>query len=115
MNFHEGASRIPIIVHAPGRFTARRVKAAVSLLDVLPTLAAIAGEGREPEYATTPDGRSLLPYCEGAPDDAGVAGFCEEIARRWNLETLRQDVLASQKRRRLVSDALNQGQYHPWD
>jgi choline-sulfatase len=169
MNFHEGASRIPMIVHAPGRFTARRVKAAVSLLDVLPTLAAIAGEGREPEYATTPDGRSLLPYCEGAPDDAGeaigeycaegvtapmvmirrgalkfihcptdpdqlydlvadpderhnlapqdprVAGFREEIARRWNLETLRQDVLASQKRRRLVSDALNQGQYHPWD
>ena len=48
MSFFEPACRVPLIVHAPGRFAARRVEAAVSLVDMLPTLAALAHGGREP-------------------------------------------------------------------
>jgi choline-sulfatase len=171
MNFHEGASRIPLIVHAPGRFAPHRVAAPVSLVDILPTLGAIARDGAETDYATGHDGRDLLPYCEGrdddgevigeycaegviapmvmirrgslkfvhcptdpdqlydlaidpleldnivarAPDDARVAEMRAEVASRWDLDRLKADVLASQKRRRLVARALQQGHQTPWD
>jgi choline-sulfatase len=171
MSFHEGAARIPLIVHAPGRFAARRVAAPVSLVDILPTLAAIARAGRAPEAMTDHDGRSLLPFCEGADDGGVVFGeYCAEgvpapmvmirrgslkfihcpgdpeqlydlatdpdelvnhvtetpdhpcleamraeVAARWDLERLRADVLASQKRRRLVDRALAQGRQTAWD
>jgi choline-sulfatase len=171
MSFHEGAARIPFIVHAPGRFAANRAAAPVSLVDVLPTLAAIAGGGREPDYATDHDGRTLLPYCAGHDDEGGVFGeYCAEgvtapmvmirrgslkfihcpgdpdqlydladdpdelvnhvtvtpdhpcleamraeVAARWDLSALRADVLASQKRRRLVVRALQQGRQTAWD
>jgi choline-sulfatase len=172
MSFHEGAARIPLIVHAPRQFAAHRVGAPVSLVDILPTLAAIAGRGREPDYATAHDGRSLLRYCEGLDDDeGGVFGeYCAEgvtapmvmirrgglkfihcpgdpdqlydlatdpdelvniaartpndarllamraeVAERWDVQRLHADVLASQKRRRLVSQALGQGRQTAWD
>jgi choline-sulfatase len=51
MNFFEPACRIPLIVHAPGRFAARRVASSASLVDVLPTLCELAG-GNAAEYAT---------------------------------------------------------------
>jgi choline-sulfatase len=79
MSFHEGASRIPLIVHAPGRFAAHRVSAPVSLVDILPTLGAMARNGAEAAYATAHDGRSLLPYCNGEDDDGVVFGeYCAE-------------------------------------
>jgi choline-sulfatase len=171
MSFHEGAAGIPLIMHGPGRFAAHRVAAPVSLVDILPTLAAIAGRGREPDYATEHDGRNLLPYCEGQDDDGGVFGeYCAEgvvapmvmirrgslkfihcagdpdqlydlatdpdevvniavltpndarltamrteAAARWDMRRLHADVLASQKRRRLVSRALEQGRQTAWD
>ena len=65
MSFYEPACRIPFIVHAPGRFTPHRVSGSASLLDLLPTLAALAGNGTEPEYAAPTDGRSLLPQLAG--------------------------------------------------
>lgn len=65
MSFLEGSARVPLIVHAPGRFEARRVREAVSLLDVLPTLAGIARDGMAPEDAGPLDGRSLLPHLTG--------------------------------------------------
>jgi choline-sulfatase len=37
------------------------------------------------------------------------------VAARWDLEALRADVLASQKRRRLVNRALAQGHRTAWD
>jgi len=72
MSFYEGACRVPLIVHAPGRFAPRRVAAAVSLVDVLPTLAEIAGDGRAGAYATPLEGRSLLPHltATGGHDEA---------------------------------------------
>ena len=43
MNFFEPACRIPLIVHAPRRFAARRVRESASLVDILPTLCELAG------------------------------------------------------------------------
>jgi choline-sulfatase len=149
----------------------RRVAAPVSLVDILPTLAAIAGGGVEPDYATEHDGRSLLPYCAGQDDEGAVFGeYCAEgvaapmvmirrgslkfihcpgdpdqlydlasdpdelaniaarhpndqrvrmmrteAAARWDLNRMYSDVLASQKRRRLVNRAMAQGRQTAWD
>ena len=170
MSFFEPACRIPLMVHAPDRFAPRRVDSAVSLVDLLPTLAALAHNGREPAYATPIDGRSLLPHlhgeaghdevlgeylgegavapivmirrgpqkfvhAEGDPDqlydleadpnelhnlaaDAEtplLGQFRAEVAARWNLPQLHAEILASQRRRRLVAGALRQGALSPWD
>jgi choline-sulfatase len=62
MNFFEGSARIPLIVHAPKRFAAKRVAAPVSLVDIVPTLMELGGirtRAVEPLAGT-----SLLPLCE---------------------------------------------------
>ncbi|MFI4889136.1 MAG: choline-sulfatase [Steroidobacterales bacterium] len=65
MTFFEPACRIPLIVHAPGRYAPRRVGGVASLLDILPTLVEL-GQGKgAPAYAVPPDGRSLVPALEG--------------------------------------------------
>ncbi len=74
MSFYEPACRIPLIVHAPGRFKPRRIAESASLIDLLPTLAALARNGAEPEYAAPVDGRSLLPALEGLPARDDVIG-----------------------------------------
>jgi choline-sulfatase len=71
MNFFEPAARIPLIVHAPGRFAARRVTAPASLLDLLPTFATLALSGAPPAYAAPVDGASLLPALEGSGAASG--------------------------------------------
>ena len=182
MNFFEPACRIPLIVHAPGRFAARRVSAAASLVDILPTLCELAG-GRATQYATALDGSSLVPQLTGAaeytesaggtgsagggevigeylaegaiaplvmirrgrykfvhspvdpdqlydlvgdPDERRnlaseaehgdrVGAYRAEAARRWDFAKLQSEVLASQRRRHLVNDALRTGRYVPWD
>jgi choline-sulfatase len=58
----EDSIRVPLIVHAPKRFAARRVADPVSLLDLLPTLVAIAGES---PGAAPIDGQSLAGALEG--------------------------------------------------
>jgi choline-sulfatase len=76
MSFREHAARVPLVVHAPGRFAARRVRQPVSLADVTPTLADLARPGLSGKLARPVDGRSLLPLIEGEPEDedAVVAG-----------------------------------------
>ncbi len=169
MNFFEPACRIPMIVHAPGRFAARRVEASVSLVDILPTLLDLAEV--EPVLAAPIAGRSLKPHLVGAPGPDGlvgeylaegaiapivmlrqgpwkfvhspadpdqlydlavdpeeldnlasaprhgpvVASFMAEVGRRWNLPRLHDEVLASQRRRRLVDQALAQGRRRSWE
>ena len=44
-----------------------------------------------------------------------LAYFCEEVHSRWNLERIRDDVLRSQRRRRLVYSALIKGAPQIWD
>ncbi|NDL64082.1 choline-sulfatase [Acerihabitans arboris] len=76
MSFFEGASRVPMIIHAPGRFAARRVEQNVSLADLLPTLRELAGGGPadEGELAAPLDGRSLVPHLRGAAGPDGAYG-----------------------------------------
>ena len=74
MSFFEPACRIPLVVAAPGVFAARRVGASVSLLDLLPTLAEIAGDGAAPAYVAPIAGRSLLPHLSGTGGHDEVIG-----------------------------------------
>ncbi|HEY4610624.1 MAG TPA: choline-sulfatase, partial [Ilumatobacteraceae bacterium] len=60
MNFFEGACRIPLIVAGPGIVPAV-AEEHVSLLDVMPTMGALAG-GEQPEFA---DGTSIVPLLGG--------------------------------------------------
>ncbi len=73
MNFFEPACRIPLIVHAPGRFAPRRVAASASLVDILPTLSELAGD-KPTNFATPLDGSSLVPQIGGAAGRDEVIG-----------------------------------------
>ncbi len=73
MTFFEGACRVPLVVSAPGRFAPGRVAAAVSLVDVLPTLVEIAG-GDPAHLASPVDGRSLVPHLAGQGGHDEVLG-----------------------------------------
>ena len=46
---------------------------------------------------------------------ARIEQFLAEVAGRWDLPTLHAEVIASQKRRHLVYEALRKGRYTPWD
>lgn len=83
MSFRESSCRIPMIVHNPKRFEARRVSQPVAQVDVLPTLIDIAAEGTG---ATKPDaidplsGRSLIPLCDGDASNDPNACVSEFLA-----------------------------------
>jgi choline-sulfatase len=168
MTFFEDSARVPLVVHAPGRFAARRVEEPVSLLDLLPTFAELGGGVFEPVDPL--DGESLVPlldgdmrvnatvvgeylgegtqapcvllrrgslkyvHCPGDPeqlydlaadpeelenlaadDHPQRDAFRDEVRRRWDLERLHDAVVASQRRRLLVADALGRGRQEPWD
>ncbi len=74
MSFFEPACRIPLMIAAPQRFAPLRVAASVSLVDILPTLAEIAGDGQAPAYAAPLAGRSLLPHLSGVGGHDEVFG-----------------------------------------
>jgi choline-sulfatase len=65
------------------------------------------------DLATDPD--ELVNRVTETPDDSCLEAMRAEVAARWDLEALRADVLASQKRRRLVARALQQGRQTAWD
>ncbi len=73
MSFFEPACRIPLIVHAPGRFPARRVPGCASLVDLLPTLSELA-RGETAPFVTALDGNSLVPQLEGRSGRGEVIG-----------------------------------------
>ena len=68
-NFFEQSARVPLIVRAPGRFSSRRVDTLVSLVDLLPTLADLAGCPAE-ELLQPLDGKSLVGLMEGGALEA---------------------------------------------
>lgn len=171
MSFHEWSLRVPLLVRAPARFAPRRVAENVSLLDLAPTLVALAGGDPAPESlvegadlggllrgdaADWPD-RVLAEYTaegsiapllmvregrwkyvlgdpdppqlfdlEADPDElrdlAGSrdARAVEERLRatalaRWDPRALAERVHESQRRRRLVGQALYTGARKSWD
>ena len=72
MHWFEMAARVPLVVHAPQAFAARRVAASVSTIDLLPTLVELAGGLIEPGLAL--DGRSLVPHLQGSLGHDEVIG-----------------------------------------
>ncbi len=62
-SFFEWSSRVPLLIHAPGRYAARRVAEPVSLLDLLATFHELAG-GDAAEILES-DGMSLVAALEG--------------------------------------------------
>jgi choline-sulfatase len=76
MSFREHPARVPLVVHAPGRFAARRVREPVSLADITPTLAHLVSQ----DLSRPVDGRSLLPLLEGGPEDAEATVAGEYLA-----------------------------------
>ncbi len=74
MSFFEGASRVPLVVSVPGLAGTARVAAAVSLIDVLPTLIELAGGEPERELAGPIDGGSLMPHLRGESGHDEVFG-----------------------------------------
>ncbi len=171
MSFFEWSARVPLILHAPGRFSPGRVATPVSLVDILPTLAEIAGGGRGPEYVDPIEGSSLLALASGIEQDRSVYGemlgegalapllmirrgqykyiysepdpeqlydleadpnelhnlagrpefesvrreFQVEMRAKWDPAALRDQVIASQRRRRFLDRALRTGKHTPWD
>ncbi len=63
-------TRVPLIVRVPG-LAARRVRTAAGHVDVMPTLANLAGAAPSTEMM----GRSLVPWLTGADDDLERAVF----------------------------------------
>jgi len=174
MNFFEGSARVPLIVNAPKRFSPKRVADPVSLVDVLPTIVELAGQGVPPSVDPLA-GRSLLELCRGPngvePVEREVVGeymgegaiapivmirrgdlkyvhspvdpdqlydlandplervnlaedpdwavrlkaLRTEVAERWDLDALYDDVVDDQARRRLVNAALRVGVVTPWE
>ena len=65
MSFFEFSSRIPMIIHAPARFPAARVKQNVSLVDLMPTFLEWGGDDNMPELYGAIDGHSLNSLLAG--------------------------------------------------
>ena len=65
MNFYEHSARIPLIVHAPGRYSPRRVATLSSLLDIAPTMLELG----DIEIPAGLDGHSLVPQFVGAENE----------------------------------------------
>ncbi len=77
MSFFEHSARVPLFVHYPPRFAARRVTRNVSTLDILPTLVDLVGAKLIPSLPL--DGLSLLPHLQGEPGHDTVFGeYCGE-------------------------------------
>jgi choline-sulfatase len=72
MTFFERAVRVPLLIHASGLIEPRRVREPVSLVDLLPTLVDIAGEGPPMASFLPLDGASLMPAATGKAPAAGV-------------------------------------------
>lgn len=78
MNMFEWSVRVPMILHAPGRFGPGRVAENVSLVDLLPTLVEMGGGDAGENFPDPLDGHSLCGLAMGVEkdwDDAVISDF----------------------------------------
>jgi choline-sulfatase len=61
------------------------------------------------------DPQELVNLAESSDHFGSLQEFRHEVSTGWNIEQLHEDVLWSQRRRRLVGQALNHGKYTSWD
>lgn len=165
------AVRVPLIAHWPGRKSNPHVRAPVSLVDLLPTLAEVA-TGDTSGIVPPMDGSSLLPlmfgedesertvfaeHLDGATDAprvmarkgalkyvfseayppqlfdlsadpgetenlAGIPHWAEKenemhaiVGGTWDFAALKEEIVRSQKTRRLLHSALSKGRAEPWE
>ncbi|MEO1018915.1 MAG: choline-sulfatase [Pseudomonadota bacterium] len=66
--FYDHSSKVPLIIHAPSRFTARRVPESITLADLCPTLAEIAGAKEASDRYGSADSASFLGLLESSPE-----------------------------------------------
>ncbi|MDH3693039.1 MAG: choline-sulfatase [Gammaproteobacteria bacterium] len=64
-SFFEPASRIPLIISAPERFSQCRVQQNVSLIDLFPTLLELASDNQTPQLVQEVEGSSLCGLMQG--------------------------------------------------
>ena len=79
-HFFEWASKVPLVMHAPKRWSARRVQKNASLLDIMPTLLDLANGAQFTDYASPIDGQSLVPALYGKQDELNDIVFAEFAA-----------------------------------
>jgi choline-sulfatase len=66
-------------------------------------------------YDVVADPRELTNLAGRPNHEATRRAFHAEAIEKWNPSALRQRIIANQKRRRLVGQALTQGRHTPWD
>jgi choline-sulfatase len=93
MNWFEHSARVPLIVHAPRRFRPRRVCAAVSLVDVMPTLLDLAADGNQLHEQIQCDGHSLTGHLSGTGGAGEVIGEYTAEGARAPLMMIRRGTL----------------------
>lgn len=81
--------------------------------------------GRYKYIYSTPDPEQLYDVTADPHEQNNLAGqaeyeslrqqFHDELHAKWDVEQLHQQVLASQRKRRLIDQSLRQGQLTPWD
>jgi choline-sulfatase len=93
MNWFENSARVPLVVHAPGRFRPRRVPGAVSLIDIMPTLLELAADGATLHEEVRSDGHSLVGSLAGADGRDEVIGEYTAEGARAPLVMIRRGAL----------------------
>lgn len=67
--FYEQSSKVPLIIHNPKRYAPKRVSEVVSLADLCPTFAEIAGAKAESDRFGSKDSHSFAPLLAGPMPD----------------------------------------------
>ncbi len=93
MNWFENAARVPLMIHAPARFQPRRITAAVSLVDIMPTLLDLAADGNKLHEEVKTDGRSLVGHLSGTGGHDEVIGEYTAEGARAPLIVIRRGAL----------------------
>ncbi|KAK6833629.1 choline-sulfatase [Apiospora arundinis] len=140
MSYFESSVRVPLLFSYPQKFQPHRVTQNVSTLDILPTLCDLSAYD-DPSWSlevhhlpTDPpqlfnlerDPLELVNLANlvnkeeplSAEEEEAKLKFTKfeaEARSRWDFDAITKDVLLSQRKRRVVWDALKIGRFESWD